>query len=422
MRGSIVSNNQPEPIGTHFQRDEVRPGRARFEPHLTAYLLVCLYIAAFFTQQYLIDEILPLPIIRFVSYLALLSLAVEKTVTRRNFVLSWPESHALLAFLGACAISSFTAFWPRMAVDTIIVFLKYLAIYFLMVNTVTSEKRLRGLIWLIVLTGLFPVIGTINNYRIGWIWQDRAFWHGIFGNPNFLATTLVVVIPLVMSLRMDLRKGTRVLVWGMTGLYSLAVFLTYSRGGLLGLMAVLVLIIKDLRKPMLRISALALCLAGLVLAVNSWGRSETFNIDLEEDESAKARMEAYEAGWEMFMDHPVLGVGPGCSGLGLGEYGNKHMVHNTILQALSETGLLGTSFFLIAVFASLLHCRRIERAPPEMLSPSLRSYAGGVKVALWGFLACGLTGGDLFAFPAYMLFGLASAARRIANDQLAGTL
>ena len=33
--------------------------------------------------------------------------------TRRPLVLSWPESHLMLVFLGVTVLSSFTSFWMR---------------------------------------------------------------------------------------------------------------------------------------------------------------------------------------------------------------------------------------------------------------------------------------------------------------------
>src|SRR5207247_1459636 len=153
-------------------------------------------------------------------------------LSRRGICMVWPESYMLLAFLGACILSSFTALWMRLAVDRVMDLAKMSAIYFLIVNSVDSEARLRGVMWAMILGGVAPAVGTISHYMKGVLIDgSRAAWIGIFGNPNELAYGLVVLIPLVVLLGTTSRRVLCPLPWVVLPAYAAAIFFSYSRGG-----------------------------------------------------------------------------------------------------------------------------------------------------------------------------------------------
>ena len=50
--------------------------------------------------------------------------------------------------------------------------------------------------WIMVIGGLFPALGTLRNYLAGNLYEGRAAWIGIFANPNEVAYALVILVPL----------------------------------------------------------------------------------------------------------------------------------------------------------------------------------------------------------------------------------
>ena len=68
----------------------------------------------------------------------------------------------------------------------------------------------------------------------------------------------------------------------------------------------------------------------------------------ESDHSAYQRLDSMRVGWENFLDHPVVGVGPGLT-QGHNEYGEAHEL---VLYAAEETGILG----MIAVLLLTVVC------------------------------------------------------------------
>ncbi|PYV13173.1 MAG: hypothetical protein DMG07_15295, partial [Acidobacteria bacterium] len=334
-----------------------------------SYGLLLLFLLLLYSQVALLFPALePLRPMLLVALAALAVLVVELTLSGRAFALVGPESHLLLVLLAGACVSSLTAIWMRQAAEATVELAKMTAIYFLMLNTIDSKKRLRGVFWCLAIGGLIPSFMTLRTYASG-VLQDegRAAWVGIFGNPNELAYGLVILIPLAISAASAQRFAVRVLSWGMTAVYLAAIFVSYSRGGFLGLLVVLALIGWRSRSLWFRLLMLVGLAAAFVYVSAYWTRSSDFS-NLNQDLSVQQRIATIHAGIEMFCDRPLLGVGPGCFVVAWPLYAPKDLYtrgwlvnHNTFFQVLSETGLAGTIPFVLLIGAALFHARRIAR-------------------------------------------------------------
>jgi O-antigen ligase len=343
--------------------------------------------------------------------------ATEIVLSGRGLLLVWPESYLLLALLAAAGLSSFSALWMRQAVEATADLAKMVAIYFLIVNTVVNEKRLRGVLWSMTLGGLIPTAATLWNYSRGIVQEEgRAAWLGIFGNPNELAYSLAILVPLAIAVSARHAFPVRMMGWGMVALYTVVIFLTYSRGGLVGLLVVLVFLGIRGRSRLTPVVAIVLIASALVFVGAYWNRSEGFS-DLESDLSFQQRIATIRAGFEMFLDRPGLGVGLGCFIVAWPLYAPKDLYtrgwlvnHNTLLQVLSETGLAGTIPFVLLFVAALVNSRKLTKVLREK-RPHLAAVSGSLEISLYGFLACGLSGGFAVTWFPYILLGLMSSVR-----------
>src|SRR5260370_28130950 len=82
------------------------------------------------------------------------------------------------------------------------------------------------------------------------------------------------------------------------------------------------------------------------------------------DASVVRRYALNVAAWHVFLDYPILGVGPGhfsdyysiayCNRVGLIEQLKKYRGHNLYLETLAETGILGLASFL-AIILAIMH-------------------------------------------------------------------
>ncbi len=340
-------------------------------------------------------------------------LVIELPQTRHTFKLAWPEGAMLAAVLAAAFVSSFDALWPGYAFNKTADLAKMVLIYVLIENTIKSRNRLRLVLWTMVIGGLFPALGTIRARFIGDLVEgNRARWIGVFANPNEDAYSLVILVPLAVALMIQGRWIVRIVLGGTISAYLLAIFLTYSRGGLLGLFAVIALIGWKQKSIAIR----SVMVAGLVASVFLAGlyRKQDFK-DIRSDTTYNQRIATIKAGINMFYANPLLGVGPGCSVVGYALYvpADSHcgcqlqlVIHNTPVQALSELGLFGFIPFVVFIGMALVHARQLQKGP-------LSSYSAALEVALWGFVICGMSGGFSYSWWPYILAGLVAAARHV---------
>jgi len=347
---------------------------------------------------------------------AILALLVEIALGRRRFSLSPPEGYLLLAFAGVAALSCITALWPGFAVNWLADLLKMALIYYFIANVCSSEAGLRGAMWTMLIGGLVPAAGVLRNYLHGNIVEGRTAWVGLFANPNDLAYSLAILIPLAAALSDRASVLKRIVLAGISILFAAAIFVTFSRGGLIGLAAVIFLCVWRRRSVLAWISLALVAGAGFFALAHYWTRSQGFS-DIQDDSTFEMRIATSQAGLEMFRDHPLLGVGPGCSVVAWPLYAppgirtrGALITHNTFIQALSETGFPGFLAFFSFVGFAIWKARKLRL---RRSSGNVGTLANGLEIAIWGFAVCGLSAGIMLTWFPYILAGLVSAARRI---------
>jgi N-acetylglucosaminyldiphosphoundecaprenol N-acetyl-beta-D-mannosaminyltransferase len=140
-------------------------------------------------------------------------------------------------------------------------------------------------------------------------------------------------------------------------LFALGVFVTYTRSTWLGLVASGLVVLAFQIPQRLRVPALAAAtLAGLLVAAVSWSHVVGLQREgtaAESEHSVDQRTSFAYVSWQMFRDHPVLGVG-------IGRFYDRKLPylsdrsqpfelesirplhhHNTLLSILTETGIVG---------------------------------------------------------------------------------
>jgi O-antigen ligase len=413
-----MSNVQYSPPRALFYTREIPAEPAKLCFRLLLLFVICLYAvpAQLFPA---LDAFHPTQVI---AVAALVLLIVEKLAARQSFVLGWPEGYLLLAFVGAAVLSTFSAFWPLRAYEASLDLIRIVIAYFLIMNTVVTEKRVRAFLLAMVAGGLFPALGTLNSYIHSDLIEGRAHWIGIFGNPNELAYILVMLVPLAAVLAGGARYPMRVMLWAAILLYVAAIYVTFSRGSLIGLVGVVALLTIRQKGVILKVVMGLLVAGGLAFGAASWTRSGDVS-DIKQDYTFQQRIATVRAGMAMFAAHPIVGVGINCAVVAFplyapADFKSKALViHNTIIQALSETGVLGFVPFVLLIAFGLYHARQGVHA--QGLQPLGRRIASGLEISLWGALICGLSGGFLLSWFPYLVIGLISSTRQIAGAAVA---
>jgi O-antigen ligase len=353
--------------------------------------------------------------------------------------------------LGAVMLATVPfSIWPGGALATVTdSYLKALVVFVLMMNTLTTPARLSQITWLIVLCmGYMATRGVIDYARgVNLIEGGRLTGavNGIFGNPNDLALTMVTFLPpaivIALSRRASIEK--RVTAGGIAALMLGTIVLTKSRGGMLGLIAeliVLVVIGGKVRRgfPVLLVGVLLL--ASPFAPSSFWTRMASI-VDEEQDTreftgSREARRIVMQEGINVFLDRPFTGVG-------VGQFQNYNPperrerwreTHNSLLQVASETGIFGLlafSFLIarcgmaaVATRRMLWHAARSSTAAVDLVLPapdreSLYAHTTAMTAGLAGWFVAAMFASVAYGWTFYYLLALVVAARELTSDRLA---
>jgi len=286
-------------------------------------------------------------------------------------------------------------------------------VFFFLANSVRSEAQLRGVMWTMVLGGLFPALGTLRHYQSGNLLEGRAAWLGIFANPNEVSYALIILLPLAAYLATRHGWFLRAVLAAIAAMFLAASYVTFSRGGFVGLGVAGAIYIWRKYGLMMRGVMLAVMIGGFVIAAHHWSRAEDFS-QLNNDISFQQRIATTEVGLGMFLDHPLVGVGLGCSVIAWPLYAPKGLytrgalvTHNTIVQVFGETGILGAVPFLFLIAAGIWYARKLAKGE------GTKNLGIALEASMWGLVACGMSGGYVLTWFPYLLLGLVAAARRL---------
>ncbi len=244
--------------------------------------------------------------------------------------------------------------------------------------------------------------------------------NSVLGDPNDLA--LVLLFPLSFSIALALPGNENLnRVLGTAGIATMipAIVFTQSRGGLLGVLAVLAA--YALRHVRSKATVMVLMAVGAVLLYSAMGISSRISgggLQQGLDESAQERLSAWGAAINMALARPLAGVGIGNFAPSFFSYvedfpGRDMTAHSTWFGVLGETGWPGLIVFVGMVgvcFRSILRSdvRLSATEAPAIMSATAFALISG----LVGFCVAGsfLTQG--FGWPIYIMIGLTAAVSR----------
>ncbi|MFK2826713.1 O-antigen ligase family protein [Bacillus sp. B190/17] len=155
--------------------------------------------------------------------------------------------------------------------------------------------------------------------------------------------------------------------------------LTFSRGGLLAmiLMVLLYLVISSPAtrwKTLVTIGGVCSAAGYMTASIMKFDIGQMLEARIEDfsSDGGSGRFELWSRAWEYFLSNPLMGIGAdNFIEYNKVYYGEGLYTHNTFLQILSESGLLGFSLyftFLLLVVIQLMNRRLMKEKPYLFLS------------------------------------------------------
>ena len=209
-----------------------------------------------------------------------------------------------------------------------------------------------------------------------YMWRVRGV--GFFNDPNDFAQAIVMTMPMLWWLY---RKGQRVrniLVFFVPGAaMGYTVFLTNSRGALLGMASLLFFSIRSVLGTRRTTILLGILGSGAMLANMTGGRGFS-----SKESSASGRIDAWYDGLMMLKSSPLIGIGYG----NFTEY-HDLTAHNSFVLCFAELGLFGFFFWTSLLVLSYKAVSAVaEHAPINTLE---RDAGLLFRSSFVGYITCG---------------------------------
>ena len=349
-------------------------------------------------------------------------LSLEGTLTARP-----PEVNLVLLFCLTALLSIPLAINREAAwVEFSGTFIRCVVIFIVMVNVVRTETRLKSLIFLAMVAGIWLSVQAVNDYRLGLMtvegYRAAGRGTGIFGNTNDMALHLVTILPISVALMIGSKGAARKLLYGTCAAVMIsAIVLSYSRGAFIGMLIVFLFIAWKLgSRRRLEIVFAVLAFAGVIvlLAPDKYGSRllSIFIPSLDAEGSADSRRGELFRSIYLALRHPLLGIGMGNY---QPEMSYKGLVtHNSYTQVAAEMGMSALVCYVMFIVTPLKKLGQIARETFETRRDSRFYYlALGLQASLIAYLISSFFLSVAYVWYVYYLVAYAVCLRRLYESE-----
>jgi O-antigen ligase len=408
-----------------------------------AFALTLLYLFLTFVR---IPEIYPeLAPWRIMLWMSVISLAVsvfQWFIAKVKPTLKAPQFLWLAGFLWMVAFSLLMKGWFGGIIEAFQDWVSTLTAFTLIVLNVTTLRRLRIVAGLLVLCGVILVSQGLAALHYGIMAEQLIFAQTLFAadgtpllaeddsatpygggeefsgfavlprirnlgflhDPNDLAQVLLMLLPfLFLAWRKERRIRSAFLTLPVAGFLLYGVYLTRSRGGLVSLMVMLLLALRE-RWGKVKAAIITGVLGGAFLALNVAGRSMS-------DGSSVGRFDAWTEGIMMVRSSPLWGIG-----YGLFMEHHIQTAHNSFVLAFAELGLVGFYFWMGLLVITLTELTLLVRLPQTDPHTELyRRWGRATRLSLLVFLTASFFLSRTYIPTLYLLLAVAIAVTDLAR-------
>lgn len=335
-----------------------------------------------------------------------------------------PLTKYCLWFYAAVLASLPLSVWLSNAVTSALDFAKTILLMLLLASLVNTRRRLYWTLMVFVLIMGFFAANSMANYYSGHFSHAEGFDRIVGTNTNTdttdsLALTMASALPLVLLLAGEGANWRQRAVCIMVGAAALwTMLLTGSRNGMLALLlAIAAFVLTSRRRVLYGAAMLAVGIAVWFILPQQYQNryaKQTNSQFLSQDEAYTGRVRIWESGWQMFLDHPLTGVGIGDFNMADGSYYWKHHwmdAHNIVIKAIGELGIVGTIAFLLFVVCLVRSHGAMARAMEGVpdLPAWQRNYPRAANFVVLILLLAGYGDHDLYRDTWYFLAGFSAA-------------
>lgn len=330
----------------------------------------------------------------------ILLIFIYKLVREKNFdpkILNHPVTWAILFHLFWIFMTSVTSSMPIVSFKFLLARTWFITTFYLLaIYVFRNVKNISSFIWCYAISMVVVIIYATNRH-LGFGLFDKQAAHFVM-EPFFRDHTSygAVLAMLFFALIGVVRKyGTnfvsRSVFWGLLGIVTLGLVLSYARAAWISVMASLGILIIILLKIKFRyiiiLSSLILVYfvsqrVELIQKLQQNRKESSADIathlksisNIRTDESNLERLNRWDAAFRMFKERPIFGWGPGTyifkyapfqlfkdKTLISTNFGDNGNAHSEYIEPLAEQGAFGSLSFILICIVSLMTAFKVRR-------------------------------------------------------------
>lgn len=302
-------------------------------------------------------------------------------------------------FLLGCFLSIFPSAVPESAIKGFIFFIGNCLFYIICLKLVDTLKKAKLIIWTMCTTfGIAATLGLVERVVTGGL---RVY--GVVGEPNYFALLLMPFAFIALYQFWYAKRLWQRIYFGYLFLCSaLVTIFSLSRAAMIvfPIVAIVAFIRNKKWKQLLIVLAIMAVLFFIVFP--EWMLRGLHLIELLSPRrvySIQMRWGYLLSGLNMFLNHPIFGVGAGCVRRVFPQYrvedivhvaASEAVTHNTYVEILASTGLVGFIPFLGIIYSSLRNYRKavikFDRIGEKSMSKLVEGIGFGFVAYLMGIL------------------------------------
>jgi putative inorganic carbon (HCO3(-)) transporter len=344
------------------------------------------------------------------------------TVMQHGYPARYPQNTMLILLFGWVLLSRPLHGWFGGVLPAANDFTAFLVVFFLFAANVYTPLRLAAVPTVVVLIALFLCVKVVLAAHFGmdadtfllmqvddegnFFGLPRARGTGSLADPNDLAQFLLLALVFLSHAWQKGKPGLSMLLVPMPGILLLyGIYLTHSRGGLLGVAAVAAAIFLLRGRKLLGFAGGAVVATILVILNFTGGRGMSI--------TESGRTIVWGEAIAMFKSSPVWGVG-----YGLFLEHSELTAHNSFLLCLAELGLVGYFLWLGTIVLTWFQLAALTRQLKESpASQDLLAWTRTLQLALIAFLVTAWFLSRTYSPTLFLLLGLSVAIMAMARQR-----
>jgi O-antigen ligase len=296
----------------------------------------------------------------------------------------------MLAFLSYLILGNKT----NIAMSPFMSYLSFLFMFFVTMALIDSSRRLQYSV-----LGIIGALGIASLYLLR-EWQKAGFRAGyragwVAGDSNYFAANAILALALGFYLfRTRLPRWQKIFCLGCSALTALALLASESRGALIGICVCAVFLFARTRRK-LPFALVALLIAPVMFLSPNSPIQRLLHPRYGDINSTAAHEELLFAGFRIFAEHPLFGVGLGrfketTDEMGLFQKNGGHIAHNVYIEYGAELGVLGLLLFLGIIISTYRSLGKVRREAIKRADELYFAITSGMQTGLVGFCVASL--------------------------------